>query len=85
MTPYYNKPPQEGLYRHFSAIADATELPVMLYDIPGRSGVPISTETLVRLAEHPRIVANKDAKETSAEPAGPSPAPDSPGTPATTC
>ncbi|MER7761732.1 4-hydroxy-tetrahydrodipicolinate synthase [Streptomyces sp. NPDC097619] len=62
VTPYYNKPPQEGLYRHFSAIADATELPVMLYDIPGRSGVPIETETLVRLAEHPRIVANKDAK-----------------------
>ncbi|MEU3747328.1 MULTISPECIES: 4-hydroxy-tetrahydrodipicolinate synthase [Streptomyces] len=62
VTPYYNKPSQEGLYRHFSAIADATELPVMLYDIPGRSGVPIDTETLVRLAEHPRIVANKDAK-----------------------
>ncbi|MGW3624800.1 4-hydroxy-tetrahydrodipicolinate synthase [Streptomyces sp. NPDC000880] len=62
VTPYYNKPPQEGLYRHFSAIADATELPVMLYDIPGRSGVPIDTETLVRLADHPRIVANKDAK-----------------------
>ena len=62
VTPYYNKPPQEGLYRHFSAIADATELPVMLYDIPGRSGVPISTETIVRLAGHPRIVANKDAK-----------------------
>ncbi|MFF3553367.1 4-hydroxy-tetrahydrodipicolinate synthase [Streptomyces tsukubensis] len=62
VTPYYNKPPQEGLFRHFSAIADATELPVMLYDIPGRSGVPIDTETVVRLAEHPRIVANKDAK-----------------------
>jgi 4-hydroxy-tetrahydrodipicolinate synthase len=62
VTPYYNKPPQEGLYRHFAAIADATELPVMLYDIPGRSGVPINTETIVRLAEHPRIVANKDAK-----------------------
>ncbi|MFJ4765648.1 4-hydroxy-tetrahydrodipicolinate synthase [Streptomyces diastaticus] len=62
VTPYYNKPPQEGLYRHFTAIADATGLPVMLYDIPGRSGVPINTETLVRLAEHPRIVANKDAK-----------------------
>ncbi|GGY01833.1 4-hydroxy-tetrahydrodipicolinate synthase [Streptomyces minutiscleroticus] len=62
VTPYYNKPPQEGLYRHFTAIADATGLPVMLYDIPGRSGVPISTETIVRLAEHPRIVANKDAK-----------------------
>ncbi len=62
VTPYYNKPPQEGLYQHFTAIADATELPVMLYDIPGRSGVPINTETIVRLAEHPRIVANKDAK-----------------------
>ncbi len=62
VTPYYNKPPQEGLLRHFTAIADATGLPVMLYDIPGRSGVPINTETLVRLAEHPRIVANKDAK-----------------------
>ena len=62
VTPYYSKPPQEGLFQHFSAIADATELPVMLYDIPGRSGVPINTETMVRLAEHPRIVANKDAK-----------------------
>ncbi|WP_329174073.1 4-hydroxy-tetrahydrodipicolinate synthase [Streptomyces sp. NBC_01477] len=62
VTPYYSKPPQEGLYRHFTAIADATELPVMLYDIPGRSGVPLDTETIVRLAEHPRIVANKDAK-----------------------
>ncbi|MFD7610652.1 4-hydroxy-tetrahydrodipicolinate synthase [Streptomyces sp. NPDC059828] len=62
VTPYYNKPPQEGLYRHFSAIADSAGLPVMLYDIPGRSGVPIDTETIVRLAQHPRIVANKDAK-----------------------
>ncbi|MDJ0386026.1 4-hydroxy-tetrahydrodipicolinate synthase [Streptomyces sp. G-G2] len=62
VTPYYSKPPQEGLFRHFTAIADATGLPVMLYDIPGRSGVPINTETIVRLAEHPRIVANKDAK-----------------------
>ena len=62
VTPYYNKPPQEGLYRHFTTVADATGLPVMLYDIPGRSGVPVSTDTLVRLAEHPRIVANKDAK-----------------------
>ncbi|AJE81918.1 dihydrodipicolinate synthase [Streptomyces albus] len=62
VTPYYNKPPQEGLLRHFTAVADSTGLPVMLYDIPGRSGVPINTETLVRLAEHPRIVANKDAK-----------------------
>ncbi|MET9483454.1 MULTISPECIES: 4-hydroxy-tetrahydrodipicolinate synthase [unclassified Streptomyces] len=62
VTPYYSKPPQEGLHRHFTAIADSTGLPVMLYDIPGRSGVPIDTETIVRLAQHPRIVANKDAK-----------------------
>jgi 4-hydroxy-tetrahydrodipicolinate synthase len=62
VTPYYNKPPQSGLVAHFTAIADATALPVMLYDIPHRSGIPIETETLLRLAEHPRIVANKDAK-----------------------
>ena len=74
VTPYYNKPPQEGLYRHFKAIADAADLPVMLYDIPGRTGVPIDTETIVRLAEHPRIVANKDAKGDLGAPAGPSPA-----------
>ncbi|WP_106398155.1 4-hydroxy-tetrahydrodipicolinate synthase [Actinocorallia populi] len=60
--PYYNKPPQEGVYRHMTAIADATALPVMLYDIPGRAGIPIETDTLLRLAEHPRIVAVKDAK-----------------------
>src|SRR3954470_904190 len=62
VTPYYSKPPQAGLLAHFTSVADATELPVMLYDIPGRSGVPILTETLVRLAEHDRIVAVKDAK-----------------------
>jgi 4-hydroxy-tetrahydrodipicolinate synthase len=62
VTPYYNKPPQAGLLRHFTAIADATDLPVMLYDIPPRTVVPIEVETLVRLAEHPRIVAVKDAK-----------------------
>jgi 4-hydroxy-tetrahydrodipicolinate synthase len=62
VTPYYSKPPQAGLIAHFTAIADATGLPVMLYDIPSRSEVPIHTETLVRLAEHPRIVAVKDAK-----------------------
>ncbi|GAA2910055.1 4-hydroxy-tetrahydrodipicolinate synthase [Streptosporangium fragile] len=62
VTPYYSKPPQEGLYRHFTAVADATGLPVMLYDIPGRSGVPIRNETLARLARHERIVAVKDAK-----------------------
>src|SRR5580658_7346881 len=62
VTPYYNKPPQSGLIAHFSQIADATGLPVMLYDIPGRTGTPIATETLVRLSEHPRIIAVKDAK-----------------------
>lgn len=62
VTPYYSKPPQEGVYRHFAAVADATELPVMLYDIPGRTATPIATETLLRLAEHPRIIAVKDAK-----------------------
>jgi 4-hydroxy-tetrahydrodipicolinate synthase len=62
VTPYYNKPPQEGLVRHFTTVADATDLPVILYDIPGRTGTPIATETMVRLAEHPRIVATKDAK-----------------------
>src|SRR3954454_18497518 len=62
VTPYYNKPPQAGLIRHFPSIADSTDLPVMLYDIPPRSGIPIEVETLVRLAEHPRIVAVKDAK-----------------------
>ena len=67
VTPYYNKPPQAGLHRHFTAVADATGLPVMLYDIPGRSGIPIKTETLCRLAEHERIVAVKDAKGDLAE------------------
>jgi 4-hydroxy-tetrahydrodipicolinate synthase len=62
VTPYYNKPPQEGLARHFTTVADATGLPVMLYDIPGRTGTPIATETLLRLAEHERIIAVKDAK-----------------------
>ncbi|WP_440071142.1 4-hydroxy-tetrahydrodipicolinate synthase [Streptosporangium sp. OZ121] len=62
VTPYYSKPPQEGIYRHFTTVADATALPAMLYDIPGRSGVPIRSETLARLAGHERIVAVKDAK-----------------------
>ncbi|HEX3823316.1 MAG TPA: 4-hydroxy-tetrahydrodipicolinate synthase [Mycobacteriales bacterium] len=63
VTPYYSKPPQDGLYQHFTAVADATGLPSMLYDIPTRSGTPIRTETMLRLAEHPQIVAVKDAKD----------------------
>ncbi|WP_336791533.1 4-hydroxy-tetrahydrodipicolinate synthase [Gordonia malaquae] len=62
VTPYYSKPPQAGVYAHFTAVADATDLPVMLYDIPPRSVVPIETETILRLAEHPNIKAVKDAK-----------------------
>ncbi|GAB3593666.1 4-hydroxy-tetrahydrodipicolinate synthase [Angustibacter peucedani] len=62
VSPYYNKPPQAGLLAHFTTVADATELPVMLYDIPGRTGVAIETDTLVRLGEHERVVAVKDAK-----------------------
>ncbi|MBQ1444511.1 MAG: 4-hydroxy-tetrahydrodipicolinate synthase [Renibacterium sp.] len=62
VTPYYNKPSQAGVRAHFEAIADATELPIMVYDIPGRTGIPIATETILQLAEHPRITALKDAK-----------------------
>src|SRR6478735_7557559 len=62
VTPYYSKPPQAGLFAHFTAVADATDLPVMLYDIPPRSVVPIETETIRRLADHPRIKAVQDAK-----------------------
>jgi len=62
VTPYYSRPPQSGLVAHFSAVADATDLPVVLYDIPPRSVVPIEWDTLRALAAHPNIVAVKDAK-----------------------
>ena len=61
VAPYYNKPTQEGLYRHFAAIAESTELPLILYNIPGRTSVTISAETMARLAEVPNIVAVKDS------------------------
>ena len=62
VSPYYNKPTQAGLLAHCRAVADSTELPIMLYDIPGRTAVAFSTETLIELAAHPRIAAVKDAK-----------------------
>ncbi|MEO5745260.1 MAG: 4-hydroxy-tetrahydrodipicolinate synthase [Terracoccus sp.] len=62
VTPYYNKPPQSGLIAHFTAIADASDLPVMIYDIPGRSVVSIARDTYLRIAEHERITAVKDAR-----------------------
>ena len=62
VTPYYSKPPADALYEHFELVAEATELPIMLYDIPGRSGIPIPEDVIIRLADHPRIVAVKDAK-----------------------
>ena len=62
VTPYYSKPPQAGLLAHFRAVADASELPVVLYDIPARTGTPIQPETMIALAGHERIVAVKDAK-----------------------
>ncbi len=61
VTPYYNKPPQEGLYRHFVAIADAVNHPVMLYNVPARTGVDLLPETVARLAEHQNIFAIKEA------------------------
>ncbi len=62
VTPYYNKPTQAGILTHFRMVADATDLPVILYDIPGRTGTPIAYQTILRAAEHPNILAVKDAK-----------------------
>ncbi|MCY8672485.1 4-hydroxy-tetrahydrodipicolinate synthase [Bacillus haynesii] len=61
VTPYYNKPSQEGMYRHFRAIAEETSLPVMLYNVPGRTAASIAPETTIRLAEIPNIIAIKEA------------------------
>jgi 4-hydroxy-tetrahydrodipicolinate synthase len=62
VTPYYSKPPQAGIVEHFRRVADSTDVPLMVYDIPGRTGVAIASDTMLRLAEHPGIVAVKDAK-----------------------
>ena len=67
VAPYYNKPTQAGVLTHFRMIADATDLPVILYDIPGRSGIQITYETILRAAQHPNILAVKDAKGDLAE------------------
>jgi 4-hydroxy-tetrahydrodipicolinate synthase len=68
VTPYYNKPTQEGMFLHFTAIADAVDLPIIIYNIPGRSVVDMSVETMARLARHPNIVGVKDSTANLARP-----------------
>lgn len=62
VTPYYSRPPQDAVADHFLTVADAAGLPIMIYDIPHRTGIPVETATLIHIAQHPRIVAVKDAK-----------------------
>src|SRR5205823_6666123 len=68
VTPYYNKPTQEGLFLHYTAIANAVDLPIIIYNIPPRSVIDMSVETMARLARHPNIVGVKDATANLARP-----------------
>lgn len=68
VTPYYNKPTQEGLYRHYAAIADAVDIPIIIYNIPGRSAVDMAVDTMARLSEIPNIIGVKDASNDGMRP-----------------